>query len=200
MPPSPAFPETVRETMIWQLANGDVQENVLHYSVAAAATVTSDFHDSMVTQLVANYNSNLASFISTGCRLIAIITEDLRTTPYASFRTDLAINGGDSSDPLPAQLAAVISIRTTRAGRSGRGRVYCGGFCEDSNTAGSINAALHTALLAYGSGLADITTADSQDVFFGVLSRKLGSMAAFVGRSADSRWDVQRRRANRRLP
>jgi len=42
----------------------------------------------------------------------------------------LPVTGGASGQPLPSNIAAVLSLRTGRAGRSFRGRIYLGGFSE----------------------------------------------------------------------
>lgn len=49
------------------------------------------------------------------------------------------IQGAETGDTLPTLNSCVISIRTERAGRSGRGRIFLGGIPESSTTGSFIN-------------------------------------------------------------
>jgi len=53
--------------------------------------------------------------------------------------------GTRAGDPLPPQIALVLTKRTALRGKSGRGRMYLCGMSEDDSTAGKPVAALLTA-------------------------------------------------------
>jgi hypothetical protein len=91
------------------------------------------------------------------------------------------IQGLVTGDSLPSYCSGVISIQTTRGGKSGRGRMYIAGIPE-AGTVGSFlspEAATWLALVAFvgciASHFGQSTTHTNGDWVFGVLSRKLGN-------------------------
>ncbi len=71
--------------------------------------------------------------LSSDTRLILVSAKDLTTQSGLVFDytgTPLPVSGGAPGQPLPSNVAAVLSLRTGRAGRSFRGRLYLGGFTE----------------------------------------------------------------------
>jgi hypothetical protein len=118
----------------------------------------------------------------------------------------LAGTGG--GDPLPAQLAAVVTLRTALAGKSFRGRVYISGANEAENdAAGHIVAAFNTAIALFITGVQ--TDMATEGITLAVLSRPrfanlpppldvetyagaITPVTAILTR--DTEWDDQRRR------
>lgn len=200
MPPSPAYSETVRATVLFTLPNTDIAENVLHFSVGAGAVVDDAFATDLADQIFNAYTAELPGVQTNQMTLARITIQDLRSTPYPTFPRPYAGAGSENSTPMPMQMSIVMSLHTTHAGRSGRGRVYLPGFCESSNVGlGVILASTVETVIDLGEALATISSANAEDVGFGVLSRKNGVTYAVTTVTADDRWDVQRRRANRRL-
>lgn len=200
MPPSPAYPDAVRTTLVWALPNLDVAECVLHWEVAADATIDSAFCTALAGAIEGAYSTYILPKMHTGVNLDHITVQDLRTTPYFTRVVGTpSATGGNTSAALPYQVAAVLSLHTTHAGRSGRGRMFLPGFCEDSNDlTGSIEPATKTAILAFGAALMALTSEAGEDVTWSVLSRLNANIYPIDSVTCDSRWDIQRRRANRR--
>lgn len=92
------------------------------------------------------------------------------------------IEGAAAGDARASHDAMLISLRTTRPGRSGRGRVFLPGVPE-AHTAGSqilVESALWIALLAFAACMVDkFKTVDvpaAGDYEWGVMSRKIGGV------------------------
>lgn len=90
--------------------------------------------------------------------------------------------GAESGDSEPSYVSAVISLHTTRPGRSGRGRMYIGGIPESQTTLSKINieGPLWAALLAF---ITCMMTAfpraelgSGANYAWGVLSRKVAGV------------------------
>lgn len=201
MPASPAYAGTWRSTLIWTLPNTDVAENVLHWAVVPALDFTTTSAQSLSDQIQTVWGSStFKGIVNTGVKLHAIKVEDLRTTPYASRTFTIDSAGSDSSTAMPWQNAACVSLHTTHAGRTGRGRVFLPGLCEDSNDTGGVISSTSAGYCKdFIIGIAGITTVDSEDVIFSVLSRKDAAVYDVDAVTCDTRWDTQRRRANRRI-
>lgn len=200
MPPSPAYPDTARTTITFRLPNSDVAQNVLHWELADGAVVNQAFHDSLQTQLWTAWTANLAPLQHQSVVLASIKTQDLRTVPYPTFETLFTNTGSLTDNPMPWQMSVVASLHTVHAGRRGRGRVYLPGFTEANNTStATVSTTLVAAVEDWATDVRDITTVDSQDVLWAVLSRSDALPYAVTSISCDTRWDVQRRRANRRI-
>lgn len=91
--------------------------------------------------------------------------------------------GGESeSDSAPSFVSALVSLRTTRAGRKGRGRIYICGVPESDTTRSSITAGspLQQGLIAFlACMLAKFTIKDVPqpgEYEWGVMSRSIGGL------------------------
>jgi hypothetical protein len=90
------------------------------------------------------------------------------------------VTGEAAGDGLPSYCAALISLRTLRPGRSGKGRMYIAGVPEGATTLSNIIAGspMHTALAAFAACM--LTTFALKDVpaggdyEWGIMSRKIG--------------------------
>lgn len=93
-----------------------------------------------------------------------------------------AVQGAEAGDAEPSFVSALISLRTTRAGRSGRGRMFIAGVPESQTIASNINseAALWAALLAFCVCMLGKFLAQDPPVGpnweWGVFSRKIGGV------------------------
>lgn len=181
------------------LGNGDVAQNVLHFT--SDATPEEATANALANGLRTAWENNLKVWTSNLVTFRHVRVASMATSPYPVWEYDFLVPGTDGTDNvLPYQLAACISLHTGTPGRSGRGRIYMGGFCEDSNTAaGAIATALDADLSDYANALQSILISTGVDAVLGVYSRKLNVMSDVTQVTVDSRWDVQRRRANRRL-
>ena len=198
--PAVATPLAVRCTIVATQSNGDVNENVLHFKTSSGATIDQTFADALGLQVVTDIIDHITPVRSTGLKIVKTVTEDLRTVPHPRFETAWSSTGASSSDAMPWQGAIVASLRTALAGRSGRGRVFWGGFTVDSvDTGGIVVADTVTRIEAWGTQAMSHTVIGGQPCQLAVFSRKLNQVNVVTAVQADNRWDVQRRRANRRL-
>jgi hypothetical protein len=91
------------------------------------------------------------------------------------------IEGAEAGDSEPSFVSALISLHTTRGGRSGRGRIYIAGVPESQTIASKLNRdlVLWAALAAFVACMLDkfksrdVPVAGQYD--WGVMSRKIGS-------------------------
>ena len=109
-----------------------------------------------------------------------------------------AIVGTLSTQPLPNDVAYVITWRTNKAGRSYRGRTYVGGLttaCLGTASDGSANfaAASRTTVATAAGSLAPLTGENKLVVWSPTLGEANEVTAALQG----DRLDTQRRRENR---
>jgi hypothetical protein len=92
------------------------------------------------------------------------------------------VEGAASGDTEPSFVSALISLHTTRGGRSGRGRIYIAGVPESQTVGSLINRelALWAALAAFVACMLDkfksrdVPAAGNYD--WGVMSRKIGGL------------------------
>lgn len=195
-----AYPNTWRTTLVFSQANGDFAENVLHWRVPSGAFDLAEA-TGLANALLDAWAGHMAGITGTRVSLLKVKVQDLRSVPYATYDVDTPRTGIDSSQQLPYQLAAVLSWHTAEPGRRGRGRTYVGGLCEDANDIdGQMTTAVNGQLLDYANALQAIVLADAVAVELAVLSRANVASYAVVAPTVDRRWDVQRRRANRRSP
>jgi len=92
----------------------------------------SDLGD-LVSDVLPLWSQQIMPRLSTAARLVAIAARDLTAQNGLSFEysgTPLPVTGGAAGSPLPSSVSIVVSLRTGRAGRSYRGRLYFGGFSE----------------------------------------------------------------------
>jgi hypothetical protein len=88
-----------------------------------------DIADSLVNLWIQNVMPRL----SNQARLVGVSVRDLSAQNGIIFDytgAPLPASGGTAGTPLPSSVAVVVSLRTGRAGRSFRGRLYLGGFSE----------------------------------------------------------------------
>jgi len=90
------------------------------------------------------------------------------------------VQGADAGGALPSFCSALISLKTDRPGRSGKGRMYIAGVPEESATSSILNtdAALWTGLLTFALCLLNKFKAKdvpvAGDYEWGIMSRKIG--------------------------
>lgn len=108
------------------------------------------------------------------------VTPDVGPSVEVFPDVGVATQGAASGDAEPSFVSALISLHTTRGGRSGRGRMFIAGVAESDTTASAINVEgpLWAALVAFvacmiGKFLTKDVTADG-DWEWGVMSRKIG--------------------------
>lgn len=200
--PDVPYPDTLRTVLVWRLDNGDIAENILHWKVAPGFAFTSDRSQELANFITNSFpNSSLGGLLTTGIELVKVKVYDLRTVPYLYFDWSQSENGTNPAVAMPWQMAICVSLFTDHPGKRGRGRLYLAGFCEDANVAGGlIWDQARTTINDWTEMMIGFNSLDGEDIAWSVLSREDGVSYPIVNGVINNRWDVQRRRANVRLP
>jgi len=201
----------VQVRLFWQI-NSVACFNVLGGRVAGGFVNSQTHADDLTAAVLAVYaTSGLGARQSTNTLLLGVGIRDVRTRNLVEyFNTNTGTAGTGSAEPLPNQLAAVVTLRTEFAGKSYRGRLYFSGADEDQNTSqGLIEGAYNTALVAFvtavSGAMADegITLSVLSAPRYANLTPPLdiqtwpGAITPVVAGgilTRDTQWDTQRRR------
>lgn len=196
MPPL-VMPQTVRVRHIYQVGGLDYAVNVMHYVVPASQVVTG----ATATDYAADVNGaiNLSSIDaewSDQVTLDRVTVRDLRTANLPEFAAQVNRDGLDIEPPIPPMSSLVVTLRTAKAGRSFRGRVYLPGWSEGTNVlTGVASTAAQQASLAFIQDLMSVVV-EGNTWSLGVASITLGEINAVTSAEVrDAVWDTQRRRS-----
>lgn len=191
-------------------AGGEIMRNVLHYETASGWTAAT--RDAVANALFTLFagtsgaaapNRGIKDYRSPNVSYDGVLFTDVQDPLAPRYLYPTGVPGTATGDQLPLQTALVVSLLTPVGGRSGRGRVYIGGFTETANDPGSLLPRASDACInAVANGFDDM--ADALDglavpAIWGVYSRKMDDLYVALGIRVDNRWDTQRRRANRQL-
>lgn len=171
---------------VWRvLLQGRIEEqlceNVLFFRAATPdpdvlAGLLADLIECFLTGLVPALGSTYTFEQAVAQRITPTMGAEVIFTPDNTF----SVQGAAAGDAEPSFVSALISLRSNRAGRSGRGRMFIAGIPEGETTASLINSegALWAALLAFivcmlGKFISpDVPPAGQWE--WGVFSRKIG--------------------------
>lgn len=143
----PIIANVHRNSVEGHMENGQPWAMVIHTRYTGAGTPTVANRQAMVNALEAIWATDLSGAGSALKNLLTNgwILNQIRSTPLdgatASIVSPYNLAGLNATDPLPGGACTVVTLRTTLRGRRNRGRLYFGGFGEDSNTAAGIPAA-----------------------------------------------------------
>jgi hypothetical protein len=204
----------VPDTVQCRISIADTQAGdlniVTHGLIPTALTVDVNLADALNTSLSTLWANHLAAYCQPSTVFGSVHLRDLRqpNLPEIPSNNAGAPGSGVAGDILPHSLAAVCTVRTGKAGRSYRGRMYWGGFMETANgTAGHMTPAFKAAMDAFAAGW--ISAFNIQGLQFGVTHRPtifdpdtglpiapgLGfTTPAIIVECRDDVWDSQRRR------
>lgn len=203
------IPSTVQVTLIWGNA-GHESRNITHGTITAGTSVDITMANNILAALAALQDSSgLTPELSDQGGLLEVSVRDLRSTDFAEIISNTAGRIGTAvGDSMPPQIASVVTLRTSKAGKHNRGRMYIPGWAETANgTTGQMSAPAKTALDAFAAGLPAAYLAGL--VTLGVAQRPVynpddctitvpGVTNAVVQALVrNSFWDTQRRRAGR---
>jgi len=193
--------------LLWSF-NGVAAFNVLGGIVAGGYINDQTHANALDAAIKGHYTTSGLKALHAGTSvLLAAGIRDVRAANQVEYvGTNASVAGTGGGDPLPNQVAAVVTLRTGSAGKSFRGRTYIGGANEAQNdAAGRIVAAYNTACVAFVTGVQSDMGAEG--ISLAVLSRPRFSaitpfpmtypgtitlVTAIVAR--DTEWDTQRRR------
>jgi hypothetical protein len=197
--PLPVIADTMRVAVQGTTTGGHHWANILHFRKTGAITFPAAI--AILDPLLLSHYTVVSGAGQTW-RALAPTTSALtefRYTPLdgtsATTVNTHAVAGLSASDPLPASVAIVITLRTGTRGRSYRGRVYQGPNCEADNTAGAPLAVNIAAIAVQWNRFITAALAGS-GVSLVVASYHLSTATDVLTCTVDSRWDTQRRRLN----
>jgi hypothetical protein len=176
--------------------------NARHYrvdiivGVQPTDTQIRDRFDALFGPLYTPLLSTTTNFIGCTVRKIHPLPVLLETA-----RAGVSTAGTATGDPLPKQVAGVITLRSPFAGRSNRGRLYIPFPAEGSNDTDSTPTAAYLADQGFlGLGLASnvVVTAGANSATLGPVIWRRGPRTAVVitGFTGRDKWGTQRRRGD----
>lgn len=137
--------------------------NVMGARGSLTTPVTQAKADTLSSSIKSSFTSSgLAACMPPSVSLQSVGVRDVNTANMAEFIGVGASVPGTAPTPqlLPRNNAIVITLRTARAGRSYRGRVYLSGLDEAKNSAGAgIDATAETAAIAFINAVKSALTA-----------------------------------------
>jgi hypothetical protein len=204
--------------MEWTHADTNVSVNVFYIKFGAHVTLNQAGADAWAGAFEDAFDtSGIATYLSTDTKIDHIVVTDLDSVGAPQFLGAFdAFAGASGADYLPLQTAGMIEWQTALRGRSFRGKTFLAGFTEAASDGAPV-AGLLTDLDALGDALIDAihdTGPPTRDL--AVVSRFSGSQlvdigggqivkrplpraeaiaTAITGRSSETVWKTQRRRA-----
>lgn len=199
----------VQVRLRWSL-NGKLCFNSLGGIVAGGYTNSQTHANNLGTAVIGRFTSSgLKALCAASTEILGVGIRNLQVANEVEYESVAAgVIGTGSGDALPNELAAVITLRTAKAGKRFRGRAYFGGGNEAQNTSvGQIDAGFNTALVSFLQGVQ--TDMGTEGITLAVLSRPqfanlappndvqtyagaITPVTAVVAR--DTLWDSQRKR------
>ena len=129
---------------------GQQTVNVLHFTCVGA---TADVELHLIQVLLSCFVDNVLPVLSSAWRLEKVLWKRVSPTlgPEIESIPTGTTTGGGSPDALPTYCSAVMSLRSIRPGKSGRGRFYLAGIPEDATDGSSFDpeGAFFAALIAF---------------------------------------------------
>lgn len=141
------FVNTVQVEMLYRL-DGQVCENVLHYTGEAVPTETN--MNTLASDIVARWNTNLKPLIHSSAALNSIRITSLQSAsaPVIEYTTGLPITGTAAGNAVPNNVTVVTKLITEQRGRSFRGRIYHIGIGTNMFTGNTLVSTYRTSLRA----------------------------------------------------
>jgi hypothetical protein len=190
---------TAQVRIVWANGGTPFAVNVLHGIKddplsavdAARAQTLADALQARLAAVSTTSKSNLRTSITLG----QVGIRDLNSPNNAEFiaTPGTAFGFSGSTELLPLNVAACVTLRTAKAGQRYRGRVYLSGWTEGASVAGLMSDGAKTASTDIVSAMN--AALDDAGLSMSVASRINGTSQAVTSIVArDNVWDTQRRR------
>lgn len=122
------------EVTLYFTINGNLAINRLGALITGTPVFNQALADVLGSGIKSTWTTNLGGLCATTTALVRIGVRDLRNDNLPEFRdTGASVAGVGVGEPLPGSVAFVLTLRTAVTGKSGRGRIYLGGFTEAQN-------------------------------------------------------------------
>lgn len=134
------IPNTAQIRFRWQMATAKVAVNVLYGrtggvpapTVSQAQAIFSALSSGAQWTALASHLGNTGGFLGVDIRSVHAANQ-----PFVSS-TGALVPGTAAGQPLPNEVAVVVTLRTALAGIQNRGRIFLPGFTADSLSAGQL--------------------------------------------------------------
>lgn len=212
--------------LLWSI-NAQLAVNVIGASHTGSITFNQALADALGSAIKSAYTTNIASMQTANASLVRVGVRSLSSPNLQEWRDAGApVSGTAVGDPLPAEVALCITLRTANSGKSFRGRTYLPGFAESQNDVnGLISSATSAAAVAFMTAIRNAFTASGltmavlsrpayeqiverttlipgQESVVDRLSHSTAKSGGFTNvtslESRTARWEAQRRRENGR--
>lgn len=206
------IPACMEVRIDYSLPDAKTGHNVLHARFPGAYPGTTTLANALKAGFASLFSSSgMSPVLSTNLFIVAVALRDLSVLNqlYILSNTASSAIGTDAGQPLPVEVAAVLTERTAISGPGGRGRIYIPGFTAGSlGTGNVIGATAVTALGQLAAGLPGVFSAQSLTMCLALPSRigytgstgrvhppRTAQTADIVRvELRDNHWDSQRRR------
>jgi hypothetical protein len=150
MPPRPAINDCVRILVPFKIGGVFVAETHIDFHLDGGFTWSQALADDVVgvvgTALIGN---NIDDALGTAVSVPEFQVIDLNNPNHDPLFVTSTFTGGEASNLLPYNVAALVSIRTGFSGRSNRGRAYWFGYTEASSVGNTFNVTSQTNLAGF---------------------------------------------------
>jgi hypothetical protein len=185
--------------------------NVLGASKPPGVSITQAMAERLGAAIKASVTSSgLGANMGIAAGLVTVGVRDINETGMPEYLdASPTVVGTAAGDPLPGQVALVVSLNTARSGTSYRGRVYLGGFTEAGNdAAGTATQPLADSAIAFLQAVSDAIAAEGMNLAVAsrpreartipvrTVTAKIGFVTPVTSLVINNLlWDTQRRRA-----
>lgn len=206
------IPQCAMVRIDWTLTDGKVAHNVLYGSYGGGFTASSAIAEAIRNRLTTGTGwTTLATFLAATMSLSGVTVKDVNQANLPEFpSTGAAAFGTSASVALPDEVSLVASLKTTRTGPGGRGRMYVPGWATNALGAGGlVNPLARDALQSWvtsdvplaiaAGGLTWVLGLPARAAYVGITgtshpARPAGSLPIQGAVVKDQSWDSQRRR------
>lgn len=205
------IPSCAQIILSWQQTNGLIAKNVLYGRFSGSFNGTVAQADAILAALTTGASwTALATYLAPGTRLAQVSIRNVDAIDQPLIDGTWGGQPGTSTGvALPGEIALVLTLKTGKAGISGRGRVYVPGWGSNAIGAGDVVAAAAvTAAGNWGALLRNTINANGYTHVLGLRDRQAYTGAAGAEHPArpatsetitavivkDNHWDSQRRR------
>jgi hypothetical protein len=163
---------------------------------------TFPFDDTSCADLVdllgqALLDNNVDGGLSAGINIPIWTVQNFDDTTRADIDVPSDFQGGEAGQPLPFNVAAVVSLRTPLAGRSHRGRAYWFGYTEASSNGIVFDPTSQAALAAAYAQFVDDLDSFTWPGELVVMSMKLATASLVSSIIVEPDWATMRKRESR---
>lgn len=137
-----AIGDLARVSLVYRnVVRGDQAVNTFGFKAISAGATLTNLSTAFKTALVKNTSGGILYPLSSNAETTSLFVRDVQPGTAAEVENDYpAVLGAIAGDPLPPQVAAVITWRTGLAGRSFRGRTYLPFIDESTSSDGTVSA------------------------------------------------------------